>query len=140
MHNYFKNKLLLLKSDALYYKGIYEHKITDFDIDFYKKMDNTYIGCEPLTTILKDQTESNTPYEKSIYMFSCFDNATLVCANINRHDLLHSWVEIDNFVYDPLLLKKFDKDTYYEIYKPTRITKYEKEADEKTHKKTKSIC
>ena len=38
----------------------------------------------------------------------------------------HGWVEVGDVVYDPSLMLKFDKDTYYNLYGITNTKKYDK--------------
>lgn len=61
----------------------------------------------------------------SLYMFFCLDNAILVRGDIKSlelqsgpYDAFHGWIELDNYVYDPTALMRFDKDLYYQIYQP----------------------
>ena len=67
-------------------------------------------------------------------MFFCFDDAILVRGDdkdldlkYGKDDAGHGWIEMDNYVYDPLLMMRFDKDLYYEIYRPTNVSKYTKD-------------
>lgn len=67
-------------------------------------------------------------------MFLALDDALLVRGNNKdleyNHGKKHSghgWVEIGNFVYDPSLMLKFDKDTYYYLYECSNIKKTDKE-------------
>ena len=39
----------------------------------------------------------------------------------------HGWVEIDNFVYDPSLMLRFDKDTYYRLYGCSNVKKMDRD-------------
>ena len=36
----------------------------------------------------------------------------------------HGWIELDNYVYDPTHLMRFDKDLYYKMFCPTKVKKY----------------
>lgn len=67
-------------------------------------------------------------------MFFCFDDAWLVRGNNNALEFLygrehsgHGWIEIGDYVYEPTLLLRFQKDIFYQIYSPTNVNKYSKE-------------
>lgn len=69
-------------------------------------------------------------YDRSLYMFFCFENATLVRGDnkylelrYGKENTGHGWIEMDGYCYDPSLLLRFKKETYYEIYKPYNISK-----------------
>ena len=137
MFDNIKKKLCFLKMDLLFYKGIKEGKIVPFDEEFYKKMSNKYIACIPISIRIKYLKPLLPPgqcMDRSLYMFFCFDDALLVRADVKNLELaygkeaaMHGWIEIGNYVYDPSLTLKFDKDLYYEIYSPTNIRKTNKE-------------
>ena len=74
-------------------------------------------------------------------MFLALDDALLVRGN--NKDLEynygkghegHGWVEIGDFVYDPSLMLKFDKDTYYSLYGCSNISKTDKNTYLSEHK------
>ena len=124
---YFKRMHLLLK------KGINDGNIIPFDDKFYQQMRHTYVDGLPVSIHIKYLRPNAAPfrcYERSLYMFFCFLNAILVRGN--RKDLelkcgkekaFHGWIEIDDYCYDPTSLMRFKKETYYEIYKPSAISK-----------------
>lgn len=123
--------------DLLFYKGIKEGKIMPFDEEFYKKMSKKYIACIPISIRIKYLKPILPPgqcIDRSLYMFICFDDALLVRADVKdlelaygKNDAIHGWIEIGNYVYDPSLTLRFDKDLYYKIYSPTNIRKETKE-------------
>ena len=137
MFDNIKKKLYFLKMDLLFYKGIKEGKIVPFDEEFYKKMSNKYIACIPISIQIKYLKPILPPgqcTDRSLYMFYCFDDALLVRADVKdlelaygKNDAIHGWIEIGNYVYDPSLTLRFDKDLYYKIYSPTNIRKETKE-------------
>lgn len=137
MFDNIKKKLYFLKMDLLFYKGIKEGKIMPFDEEFYKKMSNKYIACIPISIRIKYLKPLLPPgqcIDRSLYMFICFDDALLVRADLKdlelaygKNDAIHGWIEIGNYVYDPSLTLRFDKDLYYKIYSPTNIRKETKE-------------
>ena len=134
MFNKLKNELILYKMDLLFKKGIHDGNIIPFDNDFYKKLNNTYIDGLPVSIHIKYLRPTISPgkcYDRSLYMFFCFDNAILVRGNNKDLELRygtkcagHGWIEIDNYVYDPSYMMKFDKDLYYKIFEPTKIKKW----------------
>ena len=137
MFDNIKKKLYFLKINLLFYKGMEEEKIVPFDEEFYKSMSNKYIGCIPISIRIKYLKPILPPgqcIDRSLYMFFCFDDALLVRADVKdlelaygKEDALHGWIEIGNYVYDPSLTLRFDKDLYYKIYFPTNIRKETKE-------------
>ena len=64
----------------------------------------------------------------------CFDDALLVRADnkdlelrFGKENAGHGWIKIGNYVYDPSLMMRFDRDLYYKIYNPTNVSKATKE-------------
>ena len=133
MLKYFKKELYFYKMNLLFNKGLLNDKISFFDDELYDKMNNTYISCIPVSIHIKYLKPILPPgkcYDRSLYMFFCFDDAVLVRADVKDLELMygkekagHGWIEIGNYVYDPSLLMKFEKDLYYKIYSPTNINK-----------------
>ena len=118
-------------------KGMKKGSIVEFDDDFYKSLSTTYINCLPVSIhikYLKPIMRTGKYYDRSLYMFYCFDDAVLVSADIKNLKLKygienasHGWIELDNYVYDPSLLMRFEKELYYKIYKPYNIKKCTKD-------------
>lgn len=136
MINSIKKKLYFLKVQLLSSKGFQEGKIVPFDEDFYSKMKDTLINNIPVSIHIKYLKPVIPPgkcYDRSLYMFFCFKDSLLVRGNnknleynFGKENAKHGWIELDNYVYDPSLLLRFDKDLYYQIYSPTNITKISK--------------
>lgn len=136
MFDNLKKGLYFSKMQLLFNKGIQEGKITIFDEDFYERMSHTYISCIPVSMHIKYLKPILPPgkcYDRSLYMFFCFDDALLVRGNnkdlelrCGKEDAGHGWIEIGDYVYDPSLLLRFEKDIYYKIYCPTNVHKYSK--------------
>lgn len=132
-----KSKIYDYKLKQLLYKGIKSGEITEFDEELYKQMSQTFIGGLPVSISLKYLKPSSSLgkcIDRSLYMFFCFDNAILVrgdCEDLARkygnEGATHGWIEIDGYVYDPSLLLKFKKELYYELYKPTNVSKKNKD-------------
>lgn len=63
-------------------------------------------------------------------MFLSFPNAVLVCGDNKDLELRygkekaeHYWIEMDSYCYDPTLLLRFKKETYYDIFIPSNVFK-----------------
>lgn len=133
MFNDLKKILYFSKMNLLTRKGLLDGRITPFSDDFYEKLSHTYINCLPVSMYIKYLKPIIPPgkcYDRSLYMFFCLDNAILVRGDIKSlelqsgpYDAFHGWIELDNYVYDPTALMRFDKDLYYQIYQPKNITK-----------------
>lgn len=129
--------LYFKKLDILWYRGVKEKRIVPFDEGFYEKMSRTYFGCLPVSMnikYLKSITSPGKCFDRSLMMFCCFDNALLVNADIKSLELnggkdnaWHYWIEIGDYVYDPTIRQRIDKDLYYEMYQPTNVSKCTKE-------------
>lgn len=83
---------------------------------------------------LKPTAPPGKCYDRSLFMFFCFDDALLVRADnkdlelrFGKENAGHGWIEIGNYVYDPSLMMRFEKDLYYKIYSPTDVHKATKE-------------
>mgnify|MGYP003299039579 CR=1 FL=1 len=129
MFDNIKKELYFFRKEVLFNKGIKEGKIVPFDDCFYEKMSHTYFNCVPISMHIKYLKPLSGPgkcYDRSLFMFFCFDDALLVRADIKNLELLygkenagHGWIEIDDYVYDPSSTLRFDKKLYYQIYNPT---------------------
>ena len=65
-------------------KGIADKKIIPFDDEFYEKLNHTYISGLPVSIhikYLKPIVGPSKCYDRSLYMFFCFDDALLVRAD-----------------------------------------------------------
>lgn len=132
-----KDKLYLKKVKYELIKGALQGKIVQFDEEFYKSMSTTYFSCVPISMhikYLKPLVPPGKCYDRSMYMFFCFDDALLVTGDnkdletrYGKGNGGHGWIEKDGYVYDPSLLLRFDKELYYKIYEPTNINKRTKE-------------
>lgn len=131
-----KKKLYFTKFNILFEKAWQKGKITRFDEKIFQKMSNTIIACFPVSFYIKHSNHmfaQGTCYDRSLYMFLALDDAILVRGN--NKDLEynygkghegHGWVEVGNYVYDPSLMLKFDKDTYYTLYGCSNVSKIDK--------------
>lgn len=134
-----RHDLFFVKMAMLHKKGLREGTIAPFDEDFYKQMSQTYIEGLPVSMRIKYMNpapdELGECYERSKYMFYCFDDALLVRGDLKILELKydskesagHGWLEIGDQVYDPNLLRRFNKDLYYEMYGVSNVIKYSKE-------------
>ena len=139
-----KKKLYFTRLNILFNKGLKEGKITRFDEEIFDKMSNTIIACLPVSLYIKYSNHlfaQGTCYDRSLYMFLALDDAIL-CRGNNK-DLEynygkghggHGWIEVGDYVYDPSIMLKFDKETYYKLYGTTDITRIDKKTYLKEHK------
>ena len=137
MFDNLKKALYYTRMNILFNKGFNNGDIIPFDDEFYSKLNNTFVSCLPVSfhiKYLKPTTPPGKCYDRSLYMFFCFDDALLVRADIKDLELEygkeragHGWIEIGDYVYDPSLMLRFKKDLYYNIYKPTNVFKVTKE-------------
>ena len=114
-------------------KGVEDGNIVPFDDEFYEKLSYTYIKCLPVSIHMKYLKHILRPgkcYDRSLYIFFCFPNAVLVHGDNKDLELKygkekagHGWIEMDGYCYDPTLLLRFKKETFYEIYKPYNVSK-----------------
>ena len=120
-----KTKYMSKKAELLYLKGINEGTIVPFDDDFNYVLKQSYVMSMPVYFFVKylnDPTKYDERYNKALFMFLCFDDALLVKGNTNLSKRsIRSWVEKDGYVYDPELLMRFNKDVYYQLYKPSNV-------------------
>lgn len=132
-----KKKLYFSKLKLLYSKGIADGKIVPFDEDFYRCMSNTYFASIPVSMhikYLRPKTGPGKCYDRSLYMFFCFDDALLVRGDKLNLELMygkdnagHGWIEIGDYVYDPTMLMRFDRELYYKMFSPTNVSKVTKD-------------
>ena len=137
MFDNIKKNLYLAKINVEFERGIKNGTIVPFDDEFYEKLNHTYIFCLPISFHIKYLKPTVSPgkcYDRSLYMFLCFDNAILVRGDKKNLELLygkddagHGWIEIDNHVYDPSYLCRFDKDLYYKMFNVREVVKTTKE-------------
>lgn len=144
MFDKLRKKLFFAKFRTLGLKASKQGKIMEFDDEIYEKMKNTIISCFPVSFYIKHSDHMfpiGTCYDRSLYMFLALDDAIL-CRGNNK-DLEynygkghggHGWVEVGDYVYDPSIMLKFDKETYYKLYGTTDITRIDKKTYLKEHK------
>lgn len=131
-----KKQLMNIRINCLINKGLKEGKITHFSEDIFNKMNNTIIGCLPASFYVKYYNylfTQNNCFDKSLCMFLSLDDALLVSGSKHKiKDLYgksgngYDWVEVGNYVYDPFLMLKFEKETYYLIYECENISRVDK--------------
>jgi len=133
MFDKIRNNLISSKIVLLFNKAANEGKITPFDEDFYKEMSHTIFNCIPVSMHIKYLRPTSPPgkcYDRSLYMFLCFDDAVLVRGDVKDLEVKfgkdhagHGWIEKGNYVYDPSHLLRYEKDAYYKIYNPSNLLK-----------------
>ena len=139
-----KKKLFFTKFQILWKKAVREGKITNFEDEIYDEMSDTIIACLPVSLYIKHSKHLfpiGTCYDRSLYMFLALDDALLVRGknkdleyNYGKGHEGHGWIERGNYVYDPSLMLKFDRDTYYELYGSSDISRCDKETYLREHK------
>jgi hypothetical protein len=134
--DYFKKKIYFMKYVSLFNKGLRDGRIVKFDEDIYNEMDNTIIAAFPVSFYIKHSKHmfpDGTCYERSLYMFLALNDALLVRGGSKYLEYTygkghegHGWIERGNYVYDPSLMLRFDKDIYYSLYECSNVTKINK--------------
>lgn len=137
MFDNIKKNLYFIKTELLFRKGIKDGQIIPFDNEFYSKMSNVFFNCIPISMHIKYLKPTTSPgkcYDRSLFMFFCFDDALLIRGDVKDLELKygsynagHGWIEIDNYVYDSSYIMRFDKDLYYKMFSPTNVHKSTKE-------------
>lgn len=123
---YFRQGLSSKQMLKLEYKGLKNGSIAPFDLKFYEQMSHTYINSIPVSMTIKYLRPISGPgkcYDRSLYMFLCFDDAILVRGDLKFLEMKyckeksgHGWIEKDGYVYDPSMLYKYPVDLYYKIF------------------------
>ena len=132
-----KIELYFAKMDIIYKKGLQDGNIVPFDDEFMEHLNNKFFNGLPVAMQMKYYKPIMPPgecYDRSFLMFCCFDDATLVQGDVKQLELRfgkdnawHAWIERNGYVYDPSIMKRFDKDLYYKIFIPRNITKKTKD-------------
>ena len=112
-------------------------ELKELECQIFDKMNGTIIACLPASLYIKYSNylfDNGTCYDRSLYMFLALDDALLVRGNNKYLEYSHGkgheghgWVEIGDYVYDPSLMLKFDKDIYYSLYECSNVTKTNKD-------------
>lgn len=132
MFDSLKKILCLSKRQLLIKKGLEDGSIIPFDEAFYEQMSHTYVNCIPISMYIKYKLSCNMLtgkcVDKSLFMFFCFEDALLVRTHNCDLELSYNkgeygWIEMDDYCYDPSLLLKFKKETFYKIYEPYNVSK-----------------
>lgn len=137
MFDEIKKNLCLYKMELLFKKGIEDGSIIPFDEEFYSKLNNTYIDGLPVSMHIKYFKPIVSPgkcFDRSLFMFFSLDNSILVRGNNKDLELRygvecakHGWIEMDNYVYNPSYMMRFDKKLYYKIFMPTELHRINKQ-------------
>ena len=129
-----KKQIYFSKMQLLFKKGLDQKRILPFDEEFLEKLDHTFVNGLPVSVYIKYLFGPGKCYDASLYMFYCFERALLVRGNTKaleyshgKENAGHGWLELDNYVYDSSLMKRVDKDLYYDILQPTVVSKCTKE-------------
>ena len=140
-----KKKLYFKRSEMIFNKAVLDGKITEFDEEIYERMKDTIISCLPVSIFIKHSKHlfpKGSCYDRSLYMFLALDDAILVRGNnkdleyrFGKSNSGHGWVEVGDYVYDPSLMLKFDKATYYKLYGCSNVKKVDRETYASRHQK-----
>lgn len=132
-----KRELYFAKMALIYEKGLTEGSIVPFDDEFMEHLNNKFFNGVPVSMHMKYLKPIMPPgqcYDRSFYMFCCFDDVLLVQGDNKDLELRygkdhawHAWIERGDYVYDPSIMKRFDKDLYYKMFMPKNIVKRAKE-------------
>ena len=137
------NDLYMKRFELLMEKGRQEGKIIDFDDYFYDRLKNVFVTSIPAYINVKYfnyALDINEEFDRSFQIFMEFKESNLFYGDskyfeLQDCDLHHSWVEINNYVYDPYFKMKFEKELYYKIFKPKNIKKYDHKSFREENKK-----
>lgn len=96
-------------------------------------MSHTYVKGLPVTIYVKYlnpalHDDRGKCLDESLLMFFCFKKSILARGEMKDLKLkekppYHGWIEMENYVYDPSRLLKFKIETFYQLYKPTNISR-----------------
>ncbi len=131
-----QKSLYFAKNDLRFHQGLRNGQVVPFDQAFYQQMADTYFGGLPVAMhikYLKPESGAGKCYDRSLYMFWCFDDAVLVrgkqkslAMEFGRDNAGHGWIERGNYAYDPTFLCRFDKDFYYRLFGVSDVHRFTK--------------
>lgn len=143
MFDKLRKKLYFDKLNVMFDMGLRDGKIVPLDDGIIDKMNDTIIACLPVSIWIKHAKElfaQGTCYDRSLYMFLALDDAILVRGdnkdleyNYGPGHEGHGWIELGDYVYEPSLGYRFDKDYYYKLYKCTNLRKCDRPTYDKQH-------
>ena len=143
MFDKLRKKLYFDKLNIMFEKGLRDGKIVPLGDGIIDKMHDTIIACLPVSIWIKHAKslfDIGTCYDRSLYMFLALDDAILVRGdnkdleyNYGPGHEGHGWIELGNYVYEPSLGYRFDKDYYYKLYKCTNLRKCDRPTYDKNH-------
>jgi hypothetical protein len=143
MFDKLRKKLYFDKLNVLFDIGLRDGKIVPLDDGIIDKMNDTIIACLPVSIWIKhakDLFAQGTCYDRSLYMFLALDDAILVRGdnkdleyNYGPGHEGHGWIELGDYVYEPSLGYRFDKDYYYKLYKCSNLRKCDRSTYDKQH-------
>ena len=133
-----KDTLFKIKYNLLFKKELFTKKITIIEDEIMNRLKNIYFCGYPLyfnLAYLKPTVgQSGKCDDQSRFLSFGFDRATLVTGDLKSLQIeygqangMHWWIEYNNYVYDPSLLLRIDKELYYKMHEPTNIKYFEYE-------------
>ena len=138
MFNELRKKLYFDKLEVMYQIGLRDGLIVPIEEEIYEQMNSTIIATLPVGFRIKHGNKMfalGTCYERSLYMFLALgDDAVLVrgnnkdlALNYGRGHEGHGWVEVGDYVYDPSVGYRYDKEYYYKLFKCSKVFKTPKQ-------------
>lgn len=121
-----ENKYEFHRLEMLWNIGEKLHLIEDYPENLWERINKYYYcGC-PLSVLLKENFNQGKCYDRSYALTMAFNKCDLVRGSLPRYGKLkntsydhvfdHSWVEVENYVYDTTFMKKFNKKYYYFLF------------------------
>ena len=112
--------------DAIELSTVPNKTILKFNEQLIEKMYAVRCGGVPLSFHLLDLRKTDTWCVHSAMLLEwVVPNSIVVSANIitieDGRETLHTWVEADGFVYDTTYGLVYNKELYYDLYKPTKV-------------------
>ena len=119
------------KLDNLYEKYIASGDIKKFDDEFYKQFDGMFFDGIPVYYYLQKMNMKRC-YDASAVLALAMNDGCYVCRGDlkgvgdtyeKREQWGHGWVEKDGKVYDTTWQIICDKEIYYEVFKPRKVSR-----------------
>lgn len=132
-----KERLYLMKMEALYKTGVKKGLIIPFNDELYSELNKTIVNNIPVDIEIKYLRPDVGPgkcWDRSLYMFFSLEGSVLVRGSLEYFRFFgdesyenHGWVERDGLVYDPTWRCIYDKDYYYKIFNVQNVSRYTKD-------------
>lgn len=141
---------MIKSSQAGYYfrkisnRALKEKQAKQFDDVFYQKYDNITFGDTTFGKFFKNSKALGCCHFYALLLAKCTPNSALKVGELKtlessvRDEYVepfeHSWVEVGDFVFDTTSKQIYNKDYYYQVFKPQVYKEYSQSDlnDEKT--------